>query len=210
MNAPITKPALVIALSLGLSACDSAEPDWANPGATAPIAAQAVPSLVEVAAVPPAPAPEPAVAVQPSKGPKVTVVEPPEVDRHAKLAAKRIVVAQGVKDREPVGEGAVFSSRDERIYAFVEVGNPSRSEAEIFVSFVREGGAEGGRIPLRVGPSPRWRTWAFTRRIDEPGRWHAIVRDGLGREIGRAGFEVRHESEASSSGGAKAVGEPAT
>lgn len=188
--------------ALLVSACSEAEvsePPQAEAPAPPPVAA---PTATE----PEAPREPAAPAVKKSEGPKVTVErrDEPEVNLDAELTIKRLVIAEGVKDREPVGAGDSFTVSDDRIYAFVEIGNAERAPSQIFVSFVREGERERGRIPLRIGASPRWRTWAYTRLVDQPGTWQAIVRDARGREIGRADFEVTADQTAS----VKKVGEP--
>jgi hypothetical protein len=109
----------------------------------------------------------------------------------AELGIKRVVIASGVSDREPVGAAASYEAgANDRIYAFVEVGNESRVESELTLSFYRDGGRELGGSRLEVGAAPRWRTWSFTRVANKPGKWYAVVRDGEGKELGRKGFTV--------------------
>jgi len=116
---------------------------------------------------------------------------PSVASRPIELRVKRLVVARGVKSREPVDPAGSFELDElERIYAFVEVSNPDRADSEIFVTFEPEQGAARGHVRLRVGPSPRWRTWAYTRGIRQPGSWWAVVRDGDGEELARTPFEI--------------------
>ncbi|MBW2454782.1 MAG: DUF2914 domain-containing protein [Deltaproteobacteria bacterium] len=116
----------------------------------------------------------------------------PLVDADADLKIKRLVIAHGVENREPIQPATQFvKGEQERIYAFVEVGNQDRAHSEIFVTFVRKGADERGQIRLRVGASPRWRTWAYTRLARDEGEWVAIVRNARGDELARAEFEIR-------------------
>jgi hypothetical protein len=200
MKLSVQSPILAIVLSTGLWACRTEEPPVAAPTEPAAEAPAKQAPVVE------APKPEePTVSAKKSEGPKVTIEHPaqPEIDRDAKLTVKRLVIAPGVKNREPLEPRSIFSTSDDRIYAFVEIGNAERAPSEIFVSFAREGEAERGRIPLKVGASPRWRTWAYTRQVDAPGAWRAVVRDARGREIARTDFEVVVETAA-----VKKLGEP--
>lgn len=113
------------------------------------------------------------------------------VDPDAELTVKRLVISSGVSDREPAGAAKTFTAgAQDRIYAFVEVGNEDRAQSEVFVSFFKDGSAERGGVRLRVGPSPRWRTWSFTRLANDPGTWHAVVRNGKGQELARTSFEI--------------------
>lgn len=117
----------------------------------------------------------------------------PELLETEGLRVVRIALARGVEEREPVGAGRSFSaSEDERIYAYLELANPERVECEISVAWapVTTPDDETGRVEVRVGPQPRWRTWSYTSRLDRPGRYMAIVRDADGRVIARAPFEL--------------------
>lgn len=152
--------------------------------------------------------PEPAVAVAaPPASPPAAAVTAPDASvavgktgkagsekgrGAAELKVKRLVLAEGVKDREPVAPGTMFRAPEtERLYAFLEIENPGDVEGEVTVAFVPPGGgAPVGNVTLGVGPSPRWRTWAFTRGARTVGEWTAIVRSETGEELARAPFEV--------------------
>jgi hypothetical protein len=121
---------------------------------------------------------------------KAPVIEPPTIVKDADLYVKRIVIAHDVNDREPVEPASTFSKSEDRIYAFVEVGNRDALDSEIYVSFVRDGGSDNEGVRLRVGAAPRWRTWAYTAIAKTPGRWHAVVKNADGDELARAPFEV--------------------
>lgn len=108
------------------------------------------------------------------------------------LTVKRLVLATGVQNREPEGASkGFFASKTDKLYAFVEVENHSRTEGEIFVSFVPPGGGPSvGHIPLSVGAERRWRTWAYTKNARKPGEWMAIIKNGSGDILARAPFEI--------------------
>ncbi|WP_437958749.1 DUF2914 domain-containing protein [Sorangium sp. So ce119] len=160
----------------------------ATPAATQcpePVAAAAAPASPPAATMTaPVPAPAPSVAGGKERKEKATGA--------AELKVKRFVIAEGVKDREPVAPGTTFRAPEtERLYAFVELENRGDVEGEVTVSFVPpDGGAPVGNVTLGVGPSPRWRTWAFTRGVRRAGEWTAVVRSETGEELARAPFEV--------------------
>ncbi|WP_437508789.1 DUF2914 domain-containing protein [Sorangium sp. So ce1099] len=162
------------------------------PAAAASPAAAQCPEPVAVAAAPAAPpaatvaAPAPAATAAGSKERKE------KARGAAELKVKRLVVAAGVKDREPVAPGTTFRAPEtERLYAFIELENRSEVDGEVTVAFVPpDGGAPVGNVTLGVGPSPRWRTWAFTRGARKAGEWTAVVRSETGEELARAPFEV--------------------
>lgn len=128
----------------------------------------------------------PQVAAAPIKPAASTLKKAP-----AKLSVKRLVVAEGVHGREPMEPSSSFSMRDvNKIYAFVEIDNPTESASNIVVDFVRRSDqAKSGNVALDVGAARRWRTWAFTRNVSR-GEWEAVVRGPGGEELGRAPFEV--------------------
>lgn len=128
------------------------------------------------------PARKPANATKPAPAPAVL---------DADLGVKRLVLARGVEGREPVEPSETFALDEaKQIYAFVEVQNPDQVESEIFVTFEKDGGPSVGHVTLRVGPSSRWRTWAFTRGATTAGKWTAVVRDGDGDLLARQPFEI--------------------
>lgn len=113
----------------------------------------------------------------------------------APLTVKRLVVAQGVSrsKREPVGAAASFKAKEaDKLYAFMEIENPTSAESEVFVTFEPEGpGDSQGQVSLRVGGSPKWRTWAFTRGANKPGKWTLVVRNTDGEVLAKTPFEVQ-------------------
>jgi hypothetical protein len=174
------KNLIKLAVTLSLAAACTPSGNWADSGAVGSRTSEAV---TAASAVKP-PAPEPTQAPKKEEKPRV-------VDLDSKVVVKRLVISRGVKGREPVEPTERFVEGEaERIYAFVELANPESAESAIFVSFVPEKGAERGPIELAVGPSARWRTWAYTRAAKTPGVWHAIVRNAKGEEIGRTRFEI--------------------
>lgn len=197
----------ILALSVALVGCDDHKSDWVDADAARQVEEKSVPQLVDKVSSPASPAATPdgtdRTTVSTAKGAAAkTVVDPvaddePEVDVEAKLFVKRLVVAHGVEGREPVSPTSTFTKGEaDRVFAFIEVGNEDRSASAVTVSFFADGKPERGGVELRVGASPRWRTWAFTRQATEPGIWHVVVRDPKGKELAREKFEIVGKGEA--------------
>jgi hypothetical protein len=110
--------------------------------------------------------------------------------RHTNLRVERLVVARGVVNREPQGTGTLFAADEKRLYAFVEVDNPQHAASDLELQFVDPSGKAQPPVDLAVGESPRWRTWAFTRRAHALGTWKAVVRDDRGHVLASTEFEV--------------------
>ncbi len=107
-----------------------------------------------------------------------------------KLGVKRLVLAHGIDNREPQQATTSFKTQDDRVYAFVEVTNPQKTEDKIHVVFTSPDGKTMPEIELSVGPTQTYRTWAFTRKAHDAGEWGVSVRDGKGRVLERASFTV--------------------
>jgi hypothetical protein len=207
MKLSIAFPILALSLSLALVGCDDHRSDWVDADAARQVEEKSVPQLVDKARSAEAPAEPvaddaPQTAQVDTKKADKTVVDPvaddePEVDVDAKLFVKRLVIAHGVDNREPVSPSSTFAKGEaDRVYAFIEVGNEDRSASAVTVSFFADGKPERGGVELRVGASPRWRTWAFTRQATEPGIWHVVVRGPKGQELAREKFEIVAKGEA--------------
>ncbi|AKT36260.1 DUF2914 domain-containing protein [Chondromyces crocatus] len=110
----------------------------------------------------------------------------------APVKVKRLVLTEQIEGREPSTAKSTFSGAEaKKIYAFVEVENPSEGSSEITVSFEPpDGSGARGQVTLDVGASRRWRTWAFTRGAKVAGSWTAVVHGPSGEELARAPFEV--------------------
>lgn len=107
------------------------------------------------------------------------------------LLVRRLIVARGVENREPVGAASRFDASAERIYAFMEMVNDGDEDREVVVTFERDDGTSVGNITVNIpANAPRWRTWAWSHRISTPGTWTAVISTADGTELGRERFEV--------------------
>jgi hypothetical protein len=145
-----------------------------------------------------APAPAPATATAPATTTAITATAAtpsPRTEapvRHATaLRVDRLVVARGIVDREPQGADTMFGSSEKRVFAFLEVTNPEHAPGEVTVQFIAPDGVARPAVDVSVGPSARWRTWAFTRQARTIGTWKAIVRDERGHVLASTEFDVR-------------------
>jgi hypothetical protein len=169
-----------VVIAVLLSGCQKPARE-VEPPAQQPIAQAPAPSVTAIPSVivTPAPAPTTVASAAPAK--------PKKGD--ADLQVKRLVVAEGVHDHEPVAAKTSFT-KDQKIFAFVELDNRDKRASEIAIEFVPPSGAAHAPIPLEVGESARWRTWAFTRNAHATGTWTAIVRNRRGEVLAKTPFEV--------------------
>jgi hypothetical protein len=134
-------------------------------------------------------------APKPSEKPKLDkgVESKPKTDGTAlatdQVSVRRLVVTHAVNEREPIEPAELVSGTP--ITAFVELGNEDGVERNVTVTFERDGRPKVGHVKLHVpAKSPRFRTWARTRNVTEPGTWEAVITSDDGKELGRQPFEV--------------------
>jgi len=187
-----TAKALVTAVLLAASGCANKSEDAARAvviPVAVPVPVPTSAAVVAAATTASAPVVTPAVAKSDAKPSDAKAAKP--VDINAKLAVRRLVVAEGVKDREPVDAKSSFEKGEaKKLYAFIEIENIDKKASEVEVSFVPPNGSDTGAISLSVGESSRWRTWAFTRNANQVGTWTAVVKNKRGEVLARTPFEI--------------------
>lgn len=126
--------------------------------------------------------------LQPQSEPKPAAVRGADTTG---LVVKRFVVASEVRDREPVTSAALPSDAP-LVYAFAELQNRGAEPQRVRVTFERKGSTVSvGHAKLEVpAGTPRYRTWATSRHVHEPGTWYAVLWSEDGTELGRSEFEV--------------------
>lgn len=161
--------------------------------------------LGEAPKLPPVPAPSMEAELATVTPPSPAVVEPtieeppapPEPSYEPELSdgpirLRRLIVATGVRGHEPTGAtNEIEVGAQRRVYAFVDAVNETDEEIPLSVTFEPAVGESTGHVSLDIpAQAPRWRTWAWTRHIYEPGGWEVVVRAPDGRVIGRRPFVV--------------------
>ena len=136
--------------------------------------------------VAPAPPPEPILEEEP--------FDPyaPELEADGDVRVRRLIIATGIGGHEPRGAAdELVLGEQSRFYAFVDAVNETDEEVALRVTFEPESGESAGHVSLEIPANrPRFRTWAWTRHIYEPGRWQAVVRAPDGHVIARRAFDV--------------------
>lgn len=116
----------------------------------------------------------------------------PRTSDGERLVVKRFVVAQGIREREPVMSDGAHSANGTPVYAFAELANENASDTRVRITFERKGSSDRvGNVTLSVpGRVGRFRTWGQTRFVREAGTWEAVLWSETGKELGRAAFDV--------------------
>lgn len=108
------------------------------------------------------------------------------------LSVKRFIVTSAVRDREPAALDGPLVAGSEPVFAFAELVNRESDDQKVTVTFERKGSSERVGFATLTVPArtPRYRTWANTRFIREPGTWEAVLASAEGTELSRTSFEV--------------------
>ncbi|MGB5812176.1 MAG: DUF2914 domain-containing protein [Polyangiales bacterium] len=115
----------------------------------------------------------------------------PDLKSAEGITIRRMLTTPDVEHREPRAASSIFSHGETKVFAFLEVENVSDDPKTLTVFFIAPSGKVTGGVELEVPASmPRWRTWAFTRFIDEVGPWRVEVRSPTGTLLGSLPFEV--------------------
>jgi len=116
----------------------------------------------------------------------------PELDPSGDARVERLIVATGIRGHEPTGASdELVLGEQSRFYAFVHAVNDGDDDAELYVTFEPEAGESAGHVALDIPANrPRYRTWAWTRHVYTPGRWHVVVRAADGHVVARRAFDV--------------------
>ena len=176
---------LVLASSCNAPSSASSSP---QPAACAAPVVVAAPSAVVAPVAAAAPVSAAAPAAVPAAIATPAAVKPPVVRvGESTVKVKRLVVATGVKDREPLVSEDALPADGSPIYAFAELANPIGDSENVRITFERKGSTERvGEVTLPVpANTARHRTWAFTRFIRAAGVWEAVLWSENGAELGR-------------------------
>lgn len=121
----------------------------------------------------------------------LTAAPPPlaaQEDESSPVEVSRAVVATGIEDREPVGEGTTFPADVGTVY-FYTVFEGDFPEQQLEHVWLRDG-EEVARVPL-TARGPRWRTWsAKTIPAEWAGSWTVRVVDANDAELASVDFSV--------------------
>jgi hypothetical protein len=115
----------------------------------------------------------------------------PELYSEGGLTLRRFALTRGVENREPIDPAFVFPNEEAPLFAFVDVANATDEDRSVRVIFESPTGEQMGLVDLDIpSEAPRWRTWALSRMITEPGQWEAVVETDEGDLLGRISFEI--------------------
>jgi hypothetical protein len=106
------------------------------------------------------------------------------------VVVDRFVLAKDVAGREPIEESDHFAADNPKIFAFVQLANKDEPYAFTVHFEPVDGPKSEFGVKLDVPTAARWRTWAWTKLIHEPGKYRAVLRTLEGEEIVAREFTI--------------------
>lgn len=100
----------------------------------------------------------------------------------------RLVICDHVADREPVGVANHFTADSVQVYCFLEARDIPEDTTVSFVWYYFD--KEEARIPVRIGQSARWRTFASKKIGGRTGDWRVEIQDAANTILGTVEFKV--------------------
>jgi len=102
------------------------------------------------------------------------------------FSVARLVVCENVQDRTPVNVMEVFPAGTERVFCFLEARDIPAA-TEIKMAWYHEE-QEVARVPLTIGPSPRWRTYTSKMTMGRKGNWKVYLLDSADNSLASVQF----------------------
>ena len=102
------------------------------------------------------------------------------------FSVARLVVCENVQNRSPVNVTDVFPAGTERVFCFLEARDiPAATEIKMAWY---HGEQEVARVPLTIGPSPRWRTYTSKMTMGRKGNWKVYLLDSADNSLASVQF----------------------
>ncbi|MDZ7640756.1 MAG: DUF2914 domain-containing protein [Desulfurivibrio sp.] len=106
----------------------------------------------------------------------------------APFELQRMVTAEMVEEREPVGVAEQFAADQAKVYAFIEARGITADTEVVFVWFHND--REVVQVPLEVRQGNRWRTFSSITLAGRRGDWRVELHDQQGELLKKREFTV--------------------
>jgi len=106
----------------------------------------------------------------------------------AAFTVERMVLTEGIENREPTGEVASFPATTAKAYVFLEAKDIAEDTPVSFVWSYK--GNQVAKVDMTLGKSSRWRTYSSKNVGGFPGDWKVALQDADGLVVKEIGFTV--------------------
>jgi len=111
------------------------------------------------------------------------------VEHSSQFTIEKMVIAESIKNREPVGVSDTFPPTTEKVYCFLEVTNIAQDTQIKFIWYRNSKRVHTYKLPLKQGV--RWRTYAYKNIYGKKGKWNVEVKDSKGNIVKAVAFKVQ-------------------
>lgn len=116
----------------------------------------------------PAPTSEAAPAPATEAAPEMMQSEPA-------LTIERMVIAENIVDKEPVGAAETFPASIDKVYCFIEAKDIKEDTTLSFVWYFQ--GNQMAKVDMNIHKGDRWRTYSSKRLGGLKGEWKVEIQD---------------------------------
>lgn len=101
----------------------------------------------------------------------------------------RMVISEGIADKEPVGTAEIFPADLEKIYCFLEAKEIEQDTQVNFVWYFAD--KEVARVSLPLKKGLRWRTYSSKKIAGRAGIWKVELQESSGIVLNSLTFRVQ-------------------
>ena len=106
----------------------------------------------------------------------------------AAFTVARLVTCEDVQNRTPINVREVFPAGTETVFCFLEAHDIVQPTEVKMVWYHEE--QEVAQVPLKIGQSPRWRTFASKEIMGMKGNWKVYLVDVADNTLASVQFVV--------------------
>ncbi len=110
------------------------------------------------------------------------------ISKHAQFSIQKLVIAEDVENREPVGVSDTFPATTEKVYCFLEAVDIAQDTQISFLWYLEGKKIHSYELPIKQGS--RWRTFSSKNLYGQKGNWKVEIKDSLSNTVKSISFKV--------------------
>lgn len=105
------------------------------------------------------------------------------------FSISRMVISEGIDNKEPVGVAELFPAGVEKVYCFLEAREIENDTTVNFVWYFED--KEVAKVPLPLQRGLRWRTFSSKKIARRTGNWKVELQESSGIVLNTVFFQVQ-------------------
>lgn len=106
----------------------------------------------------------------------------------SQFTIKKLVIAENIEGREPIGVSDIFPATIEKVYCFLEATKIKKDTQIKFIWYRDSKKVHTYKALLKQGD--RWRTYAYKNVYGKRGKWNVKIKDSADNIIKTVSFTV--------------------